>query len=189
LELWSGAMLRVVGSHLKIKVKHGNDPELRNRIFSFFKNKGIATERIEIFSFHPTTYGHLDYYNQVDIALDTFPYNGATTTLEALWMGVPVVSLAGTRTASRYGLSFLSAVNLAELAPDNKDDYLNIVEKLAGDPLYLSDLRNNLRRIISKSQICDWKGFAREIEAAYREMWNDWCDSQQPVYNSSDENG
>jgi protein O-GlcNAc transferase len=178
LELWSLALQAVTGSRLLIKVKHGNDEAFQKRIFSYFNDRGIESSRIDIHSFHPTTSGHLDYYNRVDIGLDTFPYNGATTTLEALWMGVPVITQAGDRTSSRYGYSFLNALNLKELAPGNHEDYVKSVKKLAENGETLAALRSNLRRMMLKSEICDWKGFARELEAAYQGMWKLWCASR-----------
>ncbi len=176
--LWAESMKKLPDSRIKLKVKYGNDEELRKRLLTAFNKNGIESVRIDIFSSQPTTRGHLEYYNQVDIALDSFPYNGATTTLEALLMGVPVVSLAGERTASRYGFSFLSSLNLPELAVNKKEDYIQAVSKLANNIDYLADLRATLRQRMAKSQLFDWKGFAREIEAAYREMWNQWYSSQ-----------
>ncbi len=178
LELWAESMKKLPDSRIKLKIKFGNDQELKDRLLNAFSKNGIEKERIEIIAFQPTTRGHLEYYNQVDIALDSFPYNGAITTLEALWMGVPVVSLAGKRTASRYGFSFLSSLNLTELTASNKEDYIQAVSKLANNIDYLADLRATLRQRMAKSQLFDWKGFAREIEAAYREMWNQWYNSQ-----------
>jgi protein O-GlcNAc transferase len=122
-----------------------------------------------------TTYGHLECYNQIDIGLDTFPYNGATTTLEALWMGVPVITLTGDRVASRYGYSFLSQVGLDELASFNKDEFIKIAVNLSSDIGKLSLLKKKLRNKLKESVLLDGENFAFEMENAYRKMWEIWC--------------
>jgi protein O-GlcNAc transferase len=111
----------------------------------------------------------------MDIALDPFPYGGGTTTCDALWMGIPVVSLAGQTGVGRGGLSILSNIGLADLVAGNVDEYVQIASGLAGDLLRLSKLRATLRERMQKSPLMDAPHFARNIEAAYREMWRQWC--------------
>jgi predicted O-linked N-acetylglucosamine transferase (SPINDLY family) len=107
----------------------------------------------------------------VDIALDTFPYHGTTTTCEALWMGVPVVTLAGQTHASRVGVSLLSNLGHPEWIATSPEGYVKIAVELAGDLPRLAQLRSTLRGRMEASPLMDAPGFAREIEAAYREMW------------------
>ena len=114
-------------------------------------------------------------YNLVDITFDTFPYGGGTTTFDSLWMGVPVVSLAGPRRISRAGLSQLSNLGLADLAAFSEEDYVRIATSLAGDLPRLAELRAALRLRMESSVLMDAPRFARQIEAAYRAMWREWC--------------
>ena len=118
---------------------------------------------------------HLQQHAALDIALDTFPFEGMTTTFLALWMGVPVVSFAGKNHMTRIGLSILSNAGLPELAARNYDDYVRAAAGLAGDLPALRALRATLRQRLQKSVLMDATRFARNVEAAYRVMWRRWC--------------
>jgi predicted O-linked N-acetylglucosamine transferase (SPINDLY family) len=120
-------------------------------------------------------------YQRLDIALDTFPYNGHTSSLEALWMGVPVVSLVGETPVSRAGLSQLSNLGLPELVAHSESEYVHIAECLASDLSRLAELRSTLRDRMRGSVLMDAPRFARQIEKAYREMWRAWCSDQHPI--------
>ena len=111
----------------------------------------------------------------MDIALDTFPYHGTTTTCEAMWMGVPVVSLAGQRHVSRVGVSLLNNVGLPELVANTPEEYVRIAVDLANDLPRLQELRSTLRQRMEQSPLMDAPRFARNVEAAYRQMWRKWC--------------
>jgi predicted O-linked N-acetylglucosamine transferase (SPINDLY family) len=126
---------------------------------------------------------HMAIYHQIDVALDPFPYNGTTTTCEALWMGVPVVTLAGQSHAGRVGVSILNQIDLKECIAANQDEYLAIATRLAGNLDELAKLRNGLRERMMMSSLCDATGFTRMIEGAYREMWREWC--TMPVQHRS----
>jgi predicted O-linked N-acetylglucosamine transferase (SPINDLY family) len=117
-------------------------------------------------------------YNHVDIALDTFPYAGGTTTCDALWMGVPVVTLAGRTAIGRAGVSILSNAGLPELIAQSPEEYIRIATDLASDLPRLAALRSTLRQRLLTSPLMDAKGFARDIEAAYRSMWRTWCQQE-----------
>jgi predicted O-linked N-acetylglucosamine transferase (SPINDLY family) len=121
--------------------------------------------------------GHLALYDRIDIALDTFPYNGTTTTCEALWMGVPVVTLVGRTHASRVGVSLLSSVGLTELAADSSQHYIEAAVAFARDRKRLSELHRNLRRRMQDSPLVDHRGHTRRLEMALRAMWRAWCAS------------
>ena len=114
-------------------------------------------------------------YNRIDIALDPFPYNGCTTTAEALWMGVPVVTLRGKRSVSRAAESILTVAGLPDLVAEDRDAYVVAVKALAEDRKHLSELRRGLRTKVEQSPICDGPRFTQALEGLYREMWGEWC--------------
>ena len=119
---------------------------------------------------------HLQAYGGIDVALDPAPYNGTTTTIEALWMGVPVVALAGgDRHAARVGASLLGHAGAAEFLARDGDDYVRISVALAADRARLAGLRGELRRRLLASPLVDAPAFARKLEAAYRSLWRRWC--------------
>jgi predicted O-linked N-acetylglucosamine transferase (SPINDLY family) len=114
----------------------------------------------------------------VDVALDTFPYNGTTTTCEALWMGVPVVSLIGDRHASRVGLSILTAVGHTDWATETAEAYIEKAAELANNRELRQSLRSTLREDLTKSTLCDYAAQTTRFEAALRLAWREWCTSQ-----------
>jgi predicted O-linked N-acetylglucosamine transferase (SPINDLY family) len=118
---------------------------------------------------------YLQQYQHIDIALDPWPYNGHTTTCDALWMGVPVVSLAGQTSVARGGVSILSAIGLTELLAGTIEEYVGIAAGLAQDRPRLAELRSSLRPRLRKSPLMDAPGFTRDVEALYRLMWHRWC--------------
>jgi len=143
-----------------------------------FEALGLARERLILSGWKAGIEEHLQVYQDVDIALDSYPYNGATTTCEALWMGVPVVSLTGATHASRMGSSILGAVGLQELVAQTPDQYLDIASGLARDPARLAALRAGLRVRMRASSLMDAQRFTRNLESAYRAMWQSWCAGQ-----------
>ena len=118
---------------------------------------------------------YLTVHGDVDVILDTFPFNGHTTLCHALWMGVPAVSLVGDRFASRLGLSVLTNVGLPQLAAENETAYVDVAARLAGDLTGLADLRRGLREQMRRSPLMDAKHFASSVESAYRQMWRRFC--------------
>ena len=115
-------------------------------------------------------------YNHVDIALDTFPYNGGATTCEALWMGVPVITLAGSTHASRVGVSILNGCGVPEFIAENSEDYCLIAAALAQDLPRLRQLRDGLRQRLQESPLMDGEKFVYQMQQAFRAMWQGWCD-------------
>ena len=173
--VWSGLLLEVPGSRLLLKNLSFREPSLQRRVREVFTDAGITPERIEFLGWLPAPGDHLAAYERMDIALDTFPYHGTTTTCEALWMGVPVITLAGRTHASRVGVSLLSNIGLHECIAENADDYIRIAAQLSRDLPRLTQLRTTLRHRMAASPLMDATRFARHVEAACRQMWTDWC--------------
>jgi protein O-GlcNAc transferase len=179
MDLWAAILQATPSSRLIIKSRGLGEQSVRRRISEFFQSRDIPPDRLEIRGGEPNVRSHLEVYNQVDIALDSYPYHGTTTTCEALWMGVPVVSLAGTSHVSRVGASLLNAVSLPEMVAQSTQEYVSIATSLAGDLPRLTELRRTLRDRMRASPLMDAPRFARDIEAAYRRMWQIWCGISQ----------
>jgi len=176
LKVWARVLARADGSRLVLLSGFGSH---RERTIRFLEREGIEPQRIEFVAPRPRR-EYLELYHGVDIALDPFPYGGHTTSLDALWMGVPVVSLAGERPVSRAGLSILNNLGLPELVAFSENDYVKIAVELAGDLPRIEELRRTLRFRMEASVLMDAPRFARSIEAAYRAMWRQWCE-QNPA--------
>jgi len=174
LELWAQVLGSVQNSRLMLLSYPGSH---RQRTIDSLARAGIAARRIEFVAPRPRA-DYLALYHRVDIVLDTFPYNGHTTSLDALWMGVPVVSLAGQRPVSRAGFSQLTNLGLPELVAHSEDDYLSIAMALARDLPRLAELRATLRPRMEASVLMDAPHFTRQIEAAYGAVWRQWCTQQ-----------
>ena len=176
--LWARILHAVPRSRLVMKFRTLNDPTVRGHVLARFAAHGIGADRIQCLGFLPSARDHFALYHRIDIALDTFPYNGTTTTCEALWMGVPVVALAGETHAARVGVSILTGLGLDFLVARSPDDYAARAAALAADPQRLQTLRSKLRPLMAASPLTDGPGFARRLEAAYRGMWRRWCASK-----------
>jgi protein O-GlcNAc transferase len=177
IALWAEILKKLPDSYLIMKSPSFYDQTTRNYATSRFLIRGIAPERIELRARMPSFREHLDLYNRVDIGLDTYPYNGTTTTCEALWMGVPVVTLAGNTHASRVGTSLLSNIGLPELVAKTTEEYISIAVTLAKDFGRLQSLREHLRHRMTYSPLCDAKRFTTNLEMCYRKIWEIWCKS------------
>jgi protein O-GlcNAc transferase len=171
LKLWADVLRAIDRSRLILLTPEGTS---RIRILARFEEQGIAAERIELVAFRPRPQ-YLELYHQIDIGLDTLPYNGHTTSLDALWMGVPVVTMVGQTVVGRAGVSQLTNLGLPELIAETPDQYVRIAAELAGDPTRLSQLRASLRVRMQHSPLMDGPRFARNVESAYRQMWQRWC--------------
>ena len=182
LATWARLLLRVPESRLVVKSLVGNgDDAGRKELLDRFVAMGVTPERIEVIGRIPDTNDHLGSYSAIDIALDSFPYNGTTTTCEALWMGVPVVTLAGDRHASRVGASILETLDLSDLIADSVDRYIDIAASLAGDPAKREELRATMRARMRASKLCDPRDMGRELTQALRQMWYRYCETAAPV--------
>jgi predicted O-linked N-acetylglucosamine transferase (SPINDLY family) len=135
----------------------------------------LADDRVELLTRTPDTVSHLALYGRVDVALDTFPYNGTTTTCEALWMGVPVITLAGDRHAARVGQSLLTAVGHPEWVAPSVEAYVEQAVALGSEAGRLASLRKSLRGELANSVLFDHAGQATRFGHALRECWRHWC--------------
>ncbi len=178
LAAWAAILTRTPTARLLLKGGYEADPGARANVVSRLAASGVAEDRIAFLPWTATTAEHLARYGEIDIALDTFPYNGTTTTCETLWMGVPVVALLGDRHAARVSASLLARVGLDDLIAADVETYVEIATRLAGDPDRLAEIRRTLRPRMAASPLCDGPAFARKLEAAYRTMWRDWLRSR-----------
>jgi len=169
VNLWSVILRRIPGSRLMLKTKELNGEKAKERIGDLFSRHGVGPDRIDLVG-GTSHREHLDHYNRVDIALDPFPFSGSTTTLESLWMGVPVITMPGETFASRHSLSFLSTTGLTNTIADTPDHYVTLAENLAGNLPYLSEVRLSLRDRFRASPLCDGEAFAEKLLAALEEL-------------------
>lgn len=172
--LWAQVLRAVPGSRLVLQYRGWNDPPTGQRLRDAFAAAGVAPDRLTLLGWvvHAQL---LPRYNQIDIALDTFPYSGGLTTCEAMWMGVPVVTWPGQTFAGRHSLSHLSNVGLTETIARSPEEYVEIAAGLARDLPRLARLRAELRPRMAASPLCDGPRFARNLEKALREVWRRWC--------------
>jgi predicted O-linked N-acetylglucosamine transferase (SPINDLY family) len=175
LRLWAAVLRRVKRSRLLMLAPLGAH---RQRIYDLLKQEGIAEDRLTLVPpQHSRRY--LELYHQIDLVLDTVPYNGHTTGLDAFWMGVPVVTLVGQTVVGRAGLSQLTNLGLAELAGHTPDDFVRIAVDLAADVLRLAELRATLRQRMRNSPLMDAPRFAHDVQTTYHTAWRQWC-ARQP---------
>jgi predicted O-linked N-acetylglucosamine transferase (SPINDLY family) len=179
LEVWAKVLHAVPNSRLVLKALALSSPNTKDRIWSTLASFGIAKERVDLFAETKGKSEHLDTYAKVDIALDPWPYNGTTTTVEAMYMGVPVVSIAGNSHVSRVGVSLLTNLGTPELIAKDEADYVRIAADLAADRPKRLHLRDTLRSTVESSVLCDHAGFTRRLEAHYRSAWRVWCEKKK----------
>jgi len=176
LETWAKVLRAVPSSRLLLKAMALSVPAAQERIWAKLESLGIKRERVMLMGETKEKGAHLATYSKVDIALDTWPYNGTTTTVEAMYMGVPVVTIAGNSHVSRVGVSLLSNIGLPELVARDPDEYVAVCSALASDEARRVDLRTRLRPAVTQSPLCDREGFTRRLEGHYRQAWREWCE-------------
>jgi predicted O-linked N-acetylglucosamine transferase (SPINDLY family)/glycosyltransferase involved in cell wall biosynthesis len=169
-EMWVEILKKAPSSHLRLKARTLTDNGVREELRKFFIERGIEAERLDFFGHTQKTVQHLCHYHHVDIALDSFPYHGTTTTCEALWMGVPVVSRAGATHVSRVGASLLEAVGLQELVCESREAYIAKAVELAGNPARLAELRSTMRDRMKNSPLMDGQRFWQDFAGALEKM-------------------
>lgn len=180
IALWSRILRRVPGARIMLKEKGlAADKGLRSFLFAQFAASGITSDRLRLVERTNTLHEHLEALGQADIALDSYPYSGTTTTCESLWMGVPVVTLAGPVHVSRVSASLLTAVGVPELIATDADEFVEIAVRLAHDRQRMLAYRHDLQEMMQRSPLMDVEGFTRKLEDAYRDMWRQWCVKQR----------
>lgn len=180
VRVWSALLARVPSARLLLKSRGFEDTAVRSAVVQDFARRGVRPERIELLAPVESVADHLRIYDRLDVALDPFPYNGTTTTCEALWMGVPVVTLVGRHHVARVGASLLARCGLEELVGQDEAGYVEAAAELAGDLPRLCGLRRGMRARLEGSAFLDHCGFARSVEEAYRNMWRDWTSDGRP---------
>jgi len=172
LALWGRVLTAVPEAALHLKFRNWYRSEaLRQRVVRALGEAGVGAERVVFGEDDRPGQHHLDAYNDIDVALDPFPFTGSTTTFEALWMGVPVISRAGATMVSRWSAAMLAAVGLLPLTAPAADDYVAAAAGLVRDPVRLAELRRDLRERVRHSGLCDGRARARQIERLYRAIW------------------
>jgi predicted O-linked N-acetylglucosamine transferase (SPINDLY family) len=178
LGAWARMMNAIPGSRLIVNTLAMSDLGLQQRFRTFFADKGISDDRLELIATRVPndTWGS---YNRIDVALDPFPHNAGLTTYEALYMGCPVVTFADRPPQGRYGASILNNIGLGELVATSIDDYVRMAVDLARDVPRLTALKTSLRERMLASPLCDGKAYTRGLEDGYRTMWRRWCADQR----------
>lgn len=171
--LWSKILLKLPNSRLVVAGM--TDEHARENFYRDLAEAGVDRERITIFPYMaPEEYFRL--FGKVDIALDTMPFSGGTTTCDALWMGVPVITMPGVKSWSRSASSVLANLGLEDWVAGSEQDYVRRAVQFAAEQSTIAELRRTLRSRMLQSPIMDRKQFARDVEAAYRRMWYSWCE-------------
>jgi len=146
-----------------------------------FGEHNISAERLIL---QPRSASWVEYaktFEAIDIALDPFPFNGGTTSMDGLWMGVPLITLHGERCVGRFGSGILSTIGYTGLVADTREQYIETSVALASDPHRLAALRATLRQQMADSPLCDTHALTRALEGAYRSMWRTWCDQERAI--------
>ncbi|HEY0833253.1 MAG TPA: tetratricopeptide repeat protein [Azospirillum sp.] len=174
LALWCRILRAVPESRLLIKFAGLEEPSVRARLTGFAAARGVAADRLLLLG-RTGRAEHMATYGRVDIALDPFPQNGGVTTMEALWMGVPVLALLGRTLPGRIGAAILTATGCPDWIAGSEEDYLHLAVERAADVEELRRLRGVLRARVATSPVGDTAAYTRAVEDAYRRLWRDWC--------------
>jgi predicted O-linked N-acetylglucosamine transferase (SPINDLY family) len=174
IDLWCAILNAIPNARLLI-FRDALRGTAKDAIRQRFTDRGISPDRIILETPAGYAKSHLRVFEAFDILLDAFPYNGHTTICEALWMGVPAITLRGNRHAGRMAASVLTHVGLSELITNSPQEYLNLAVEWASDLDRLGRVRSTLREKMANSPLCNGSKVAGSIEEAYREMWNRWC--------------
>jgi protein O-GlcNAc transferase len=171
---WAKILNRLPTARIVLKNRRFGDAPQRDRITALFVENGVAPRRIELLA-AATRVDHFSAYRGVDLALDTFPHGGGMTTLDALWMGVPVVTWPGHSISSRLAAASLTAAGLTDFIAPDLQSYVDLAIAKTTDLSALADLRATLRASVAGSTCGDPARYTRAVETAFREMWQRWC--------------
>jgi predicted O-linked N-acetylglucosamine transferase (SPINDLY family) len=177
IRVWAAVLRSVPHSRIVLKFWAMDTEALRDRYLAWFCREGISPDRVQ-FEGPASTGAYLAAYGQIDIALDPFPYQGGSTTLDTLLMGVPIVAMAGRLAVQRGASSILKSIGLGDMVTDSPEQYVKAAVFLAGIVGKIPDIRKNVRKAFETSGFRDEPGFTRDLEAAYRDMWRTWCRKQ-----------
>ena len=180
MRVWIAILARVPGSRLVLKNWCLDNDRMKTFMLDAFVRYGATPGQVELWNPNTSNVDHLNCYNSIDIGLDPFPYNGTTTTCDALWMGVPVITLAGVSHVGRVGVSQMSNLGLQELIAHDTDHYVDIAVALANDVPRLAALRGAMRVRMSASPLMDAPRLTKNLEAAYDNMWSVYLSAQKP---------
>lgn len=175
LALWAEVLRAVPGSRLLLKAPGFAGSQAATRVMRILAAHGVGSERLELRGWSATDAEHVATFDEIDIVLDCFPYPGITTTLEALSMGVPVVTMRGDRFAARYGNAIVTATGHPEWVASSREDYVRIAASLSSDRKRLDALRLGLRGELLSSRLSDAETFTRSLESGLRGAWQEWC--------------
>ena len=178
IQVWAKILNAIPNSDLVIKSKQLSDDATRGRFLEAFSREGITPDRLKVYGLLPDMAAHMSLYDAIDIGLDPFPYNGTTTTCEALWMGVPVIALKGQVHASRVSASILNRVKLDDFVADSEEAYVELAIEKAKHMDALNDIRLNLREVMKASPLCNAQNFTRELEASFQKMWRTYIGAE-----------
>jgi predicted O-linked N-acetylglucosamine transferase (SPINDLY family) len=180
VRVWGRLLREMPESRLLLKDAQLSDPNECRRMIDAFGAEGVVEDRLILMSRTPH-FEHLAAFGRVDIALDPFPTTGGISTLEAMWMGAPVVAMLGNSIPSRVGAAIVSAAGLTDWVAANEDEYVAIAKRFATDPIGLAKLRATLRPSLATSPLGDSVQYCRAVEDAYRIMWRRWCQKTAPA--------
>ena len=175
VRLWCEILRRIPEAELVFKCRPFGEDKTREFMMDHFREHGVDESRVRMIGFIPSSSSHLGTYNEMDIALDPFPYNGTTTSCEALWMGVPFITREGDRHCARVGMSLLKSVGLDEWIAKSDEEYVEKAVFFAQNRDRLLGIKLNLRQQMKDSALCDSNAFSRHFCHALREMWVTWC--------------
>lgn len=170
IKVWARLLGAIPDARLYLKTWALTEKAMRDKVLGLFAELGVLSDRLVLEGENQSQWDHLEQYGRVDIGLDTFPYNGTTTSCEALWMGVPVITLAGNTHVSRVGVSQMTNLGLTDLVCHSEEDYIAAAVRLSADWEYLETLRQELRSRMRASPLMDAQRFTKSLEHAFLEM-------------------
>jgi predicted O-linked N-acetylglucosamine transferase (SPINDLY family) len=175
IDIWCHIMAKTPDSRLVMRYRGKEWDRINLKLSAKLEQNGISSTRLMLLGHANSVMEQMKAYRQIDIALDTFPYHGTTTTCEAMYMGVPVITLAGRSHLSRVGVSLLETVGIQDFIANNTDEYIEKAVALASNPNLIKALRQKLRYMMLNSPLCDSITFTSNLEKAYRAVWIRWC--------------
>ena len=175
LRLWCEILKQIPNAELLMKCGPLGEKKTKEFLMENLNKYGIEASRVRLLGFIPTKKDHMSTYNKMDVALDPFPYNGTTTSCEALWMGVPFITKAGDRHCARVGMSLLKSIGLDDWVTYSDEEYVAKAVEVANNRDQLMNVKSTLRSKMQNSPLCDHASFARKFEHALSKMWQNWC--------------